>query len=103
MENDCIIKQVGRPGAKRLFVLAKFLPGQARRNSMANQVKQGGVEWQLMVNSKVELNEILYFFSFPKLDRRTRTPKWNWMRCEKNWQLMSFFIALNILSFYTSF
>ncbi|KAL6280128.1 hypothetical protein ACE6H2_007025 [Prunus campanulata] len=32
---------------------------------MANQVKQGGAEWQLMVNSKVELNEILYFFSFP--------------------------------------
>ncbi|XP_034213813.1 uncharacterized protein LOC117626255 isoform X2 [Prunus dulcis] len=26
-EDDRIIKQVGRPGAKRLFVLAKFLPG----------------------------------------------------------------------------
>ncbi|KAL6289527.1 hypothetical protein ACE6H2_007037 [Prunus campanulata] len=32
---------------------------------MANQVKQEGAEWQLTVNSKVELNKILYFFSFP--------------------------------------
>ncbi|KAL6269569.1 hypothetical protein ACE6H2_015552 [Prunus campanulata] len=24
-----------------------------------------------------------------KLEGRTHTPKWNWMRCEKNWQLMS--------------
>ncbi|CAL9001075.1 unnamed protein product [Prunus brigantina] len=24
-----------------------------------------------------------------ELDGRVRTPKWNWMRCEKNWQLMS--------------
>ncbi|XP_021817197.1 rho GTPase-activating protein gacY-like isoform X1 [Prunus avium] len=24
-----------------------------------------------------------------ELEGRTLTPKWNWMRCEKNWQLMS--------------
>ncbi|PQP93181.1 uncharacterized protein Pyn_26792 [Prunus yedoensis var. nudiflora] len=24
-----------------------------------------------------------------ELEGRTRTPKWNWMRCEKNWQVMS--------------
>ncbi|KAL6296723.1 hypothetical protein ACE6H2_004865 [Prunus campanulata] len=48
----------------RLFCL-KTTASQAWRNSMANQVKQGGAEWKLMVNSKVELNEILYFFSFP--------------------------------------
>ncbi|PQP98627.1 hypothetical protein Pyn_38935 [Prunus yedoensis var. nudiflora] len=23
-----------------------------------------------------------------KLEGRTRTPKWNWTRCEKNWQVM---------------
>ncbi|XP_016649188.1 PREDICTED: 2,3-bisphosphoglycerate-dependent phosphoglycerate mutase-like [Prunus mume] len=42
-----------------------------------------------------------------ELDERTRTPKWNWMRCEKNWQLMSynsFLIELNIPpSFFMSF
>ncbi|PQP98283.1 2 3-bisphosphoglycerate-dependent phosphoglycerate mutase-like [Prunus yedoensis var. nudiflora] len=41
-----------------------------------------------------------------ELEGRTHTPKWNWTRCEKNWQHMSqngFLIELNIPSFYMSF
>ena len=50
---------------------------------------------------------LFLFFCSIELDERTRTPKWNWMRCEKNWQLMSyngFLIELNIPpSFFMSF
>ncbi|KAL6279450.1 hypothetical protein ACE6H2_016331 [Prunus campanulata] len=41
-----------------------------------------------------------------ELDKRTCIAKWNWMRCEKNWQLMSyngFLIELNIPPFFMCF
>ncbi|CAL9007237.1 unnamed protein product [Prunus brigantina] len=58
--------------------------------------------------SKNELEETQRLVSTQiELDGRACTPKWNWMRCEKNWQLMpynDFLIELHIPpSFYMSF
>ncbi|PQP99042.1 somatic embryogenesis receptor kinase 2 [Prunus yedoensis var. nudiflora] len=33
-----------------------------------------------------KLKSLVFFI---ELEGRTRTPKWNWMGCEKNWQVMS--------------
>ncbi|KAH0986820.1 hypothetical protein GBA52_013997 [Prunus armeniaca] len=54
-EDDCIIKQVGRPGAKRLSVLAEFLPGEYLTITFWPEESQYSVEWQIQ-SSKEKLN-----------------------------------------------
>ncbi|BBH02120.1 hypothetical protein Prudu_012590 [Prunus dulcis] len=56
-EDDRIIKQAGRPGAKRLFVLAKFLPGEYLTITFWPEESQYSVEWLWQIQpSKEKLN-----------------------------------------------
>ncbi|CAB4269027.1 unnamed protein product [Prunus armeniaca] len=43
----------------------------------------------LIRRSTDQVAEIQKLNAVYKLDGRACTPKWNWMRCKKNWQLMS--------------
>ncbi|XP_034214086.1 uncharacterized protein LOC117626480 [Prunus dulcis] len=75
-------------GTKKLCLRVNVLRSWMKFGSLGSSLEQSMTFRGINTWGNISVYLILSVLNF-ELDRRTRTPKCNWTRCKKNWQLMS--------------